>query len=428
MDNKKLVLINSPIQKYSYFYRPQYRTTAPLGLGYLGTIARRAGIETTLVDAESQKLTIEEIASHVNSMNPDTVGINMMSTNYEISLEILDNIEASQKIIGGSHATLKGDEIMGQVSNKGNYLVVKGEPEDIFVDLIRKGQTGIINAGRTENLDRLPFIDRTLFDNDPYFENYAFESAMSTARGCPFSCVFCSVPVVHGNKMRTRSIDNVLEEIQELQSQGVNSIHFMDDIFNFSKKRLYNFCNTTIERGMDISWRALTRVELLDDILLERMREAGCYKLSFGIESGVPEILRYIGKCQDTDLVKRTFSRCKDLGIQTKAFFTIGHPPETEDDIRRTIEFSLELDATEAYFMVVRAFPGTRLYEEMQNVGLSERDLSKYHQFQDEDGYVKYHVMNVKSLNGMPETKLDGMVREAYGRFYKKPEVLSLSA
>ena len=174
---------------------------------------------------------------------------------------------------------------------------------------------------------------------------------------------------------------------------------------------------------MGIEWRDLSRIELLDDSLLEKMRQSGCYKLAFGVESGTPRILEYIGKCSDLDKIRGTFKKCKELGIETKAFFTIGHPSETEDEIKRTIDFSLELQATDACFMVVRAFPGTSLFEEMKKAGFSEEELTDYRQFQDENGYVKYHVMNFNSLNGMPSEKLDDLVKEAYGRFYKKPEL-----
>jgi radical SAM superfamily enzyme YgiQ (UPF0313 family) len=178
-----------------------------------------------------------------------------------------------------------------------------------------------------------------------------------------------------------------------------------------------------------IRWRnwakdpeGITGEELLDDKLLEKMALAGCYKLAFGIESGTPRILDYIGKCSDLDFIRDVFQRCRELGIDTKAFFTIGYPSETEEEIRRTIDFSLELDANEAYFMVVRAFPGTPLYDEMRKAGFSEEELGQYKQFQDEDGYVKYHVMNFRSLNGMPNEHLDNLVKEAYGRFYKRED------
>ena len=420
----KLVLINSPIQKYSDSYRPKYRTTAPLGLGYLGTIARNAGIETVLIDAEAEKLTLPELTQKVNALNPQTVGINMTSTNYKISLEILDGIDSPHKMVGGAHATLKGEDIARE---RPDLLVVKGEADDAFVDLVRNQRKGLVTTGLVNNLDNLPFIDRTLFSNDPYVNGDRKESAMVTARGCPFSCVFCSVPVTNGRKVRTRSMNNVMAEIEQLQTQGIDTIHFMDDIFNYDKTRLSEFCDSVNQRGLNLGWRALARVELLNDReLIEKMASAGCYKLAFDIESGVPKILDYIGKCNDLDLIKSVFRNCREAGIETKAFFTIGHPPETEADIRRTIDFSQEIKATEAYFMVVRAFPGTRLYDEMRKTGITEKELDNYKQYQDEDGYVKYHVMNFRSLNGMSNDHLDTMVKEAYGRFYKKPECCTI--
>jgi len=412
-----LVLINSPIQKYSAEYRPAYRTSAPLGLGYLGSVAQNAGIETAIVDAEAEKLTLPELTERVNNMNPRVVGINTTSTNYKISLEIMEGIEAPQKIVGGPHATLRGQDF-----NPEGYLLVRGEAEDVFLDVIKGMYQGVVDAGTVGNLDRLPYIDRSLFVNDPYMVDGKLEATMNTSRGCPFTCVFCSVPAMNGRKIRTRSIDNVVSEIKLLQMQGVNSIHFMDDIINHDRKRLVRMCDTFVDKELNVNWRGLARVELLDDDLLAKMSQAGCYKLAFGIESGTPRILDYIGKCSDLDKVRSVFKRCRELGIDTKAFFTIGYPSETEDEIRRTIDFSMELNADEAYFMVVRAFPGTPLYDEMRRTGFSEEELGKYNQFQDEDGYVKYHVMNFRSLNGMPNDKLDGLVKEAYGRFYKREE------
>jgi anaerobic magnesium-protoporphyrin IX monomethyl ester cyclase len=412
-----LVLINSPIQKYSNEYKPEYRTTAPLGLGYLGSVAQNAGIETAIIDAEAEKLTLKELTDRVNNMNPRAVGINTTSTNYQISLEILNGIEAPQKIVGGPHATLRGQDF-----NPKNYLLVRGEAEDVFLDAIKGMYQGVVDAGIVSNLDRLPFINRSLFSNDPYMTDGKLEASMSTSRGCPFSCVFCAVPAMNGRKIRTRSIDNVVSEIKLLQIQGVNSIHFMDDIINHDKRRLEKMCDTFVDKGLDINWRGLARVELLNDKLLTKMSQAGCYKLAFGIESGTPRILDYIGKCSDLSYIKNIFKRCRELGIDTKAFFTIGYPSETEDDIKRTIDFSMNLNADEAYFMVVRAFPGTPLYNKMRKAGFSEEELGQYKQFQDEEGYVKYHVMNFRSLNGMPSKQLDNLVKEAYGRFYKREE------
>ena len=151
------------------------------------------------------------------------------------------------------------------------------------------------------------------------------------------------------------------------------------------------------------------------------MSDSGCYRLAFGLESGTPRVLRNIGKSSDLDVVRNVFAKCKQVGIETKAFFTMGHPTETEEEIRRTIDFALELKPNDAYFMIVRAFPKTKLYSQMKRKGFSDQELNEYQQFQDKDAYVKYHVMNVRSLNGMTNEHLDNLVREAYSRFYKKP-------
>lgn len=418
--SKELVLINSPIQEYEDGYRPDYRTTAPLGLGLLGTITRQSGIDTIIVDAEAEKLSIPEITKRVNGYNPKSIGINVTSTNYHLCLDILKGIDAPHKMVGGAHATLKGPQI--STENPG-LLVVAGEAEDVIVDAVRSKRTGFINAGRIEDLDRIPFIDRTLFFNDPYAVDGRLESAMTTQRGCPYSCNFCSVPKINGRKVRGRSLENVMEEITTLKRErDIDSIHFMDDIFNYNRKRLEEFCDTMEQRNLGIEWRALTRVELLDDALLERMKKAGCYKIALGIESGTPRILRYIGKCEDLPHIRQVFKKSREIGIETKAFFTIGSPIETEEEIKTTIDFAQELEPNEAYFMVVRAYPGTKLYEDMISFGRTNEDLDSYRQFKDKNGYVKYHVMNMRSLNGMSEEKLDGLIKEAYAKFYKGKE------
>jgi len=146
-----LVLINSPIQRYSESYRPEYKTTAPLGLGYLGTITRNAGIETIIVDAEAKRLSVQEIAHKVNSLLPRSVGINMFSTNPQISLEILDSIDAPHKMVGGTHASLCGEDIARQ---RPDLLVVRGEAENAIVGAVKSQKTGLLDTGLVNDLDK----------------------------------------------------------------------------------------------------------------------------------------------------------------------------------------------------------------------------------------------------------------------------------
>src|SRR3989344_6473262 len=407
---KKLVLINSPIQIYSRDKKPDYFTTAPIGLGYLATIASKAGYDVDIVDAEAEKLSPEEIIERVSRLRPSVLGINAFSTNHELALDILARSPADYRIVGGPHATLKGDTLQGE------FTVVKGEAESVFLDVLKNRPKGVVTSGVVENLDTLPYIDRQFFVNDPYvLGDGRREASINSARGCQFSCAYCSVPTVNGKRMRSRSIDNVIGEIEELASSGVQSVHFTDDLFNFTKERVMEFTQAMSNRCPNSTWRSLCMVENLDEGLLERMKESGCYRIAVGVESTTPRILKYIGKSQDTARTKTLFDVCKSLGIETKAFFTIGYQSETAEEIERTVDFAMELNPTEARFMVVRAFPGTRLYEDMKKAG--NVDLDKYAQSTIEKPYVKYHVMNVQSLNGMSQEVLDEYIKEAYRRF-----------
>jgi radical SAM superfamily enzyme YgiQ (UPF0313 family) len=149
------------------------------------------------------------------------------------------------------------------------------------------------------------------------------------------------------------------------------------------------------------------------------MRDSGCYKIALGIESATPRILKYIGKNSETKKVESIFNYCKELGIQTKAFFTIGYPTETKKEIESTINFAMKLNPDSARFMVVRAFPQTRLYEDAKSSGIPIDSLDEYVQSNATQSYVKYHVMNLQSLNGMSAEELDKYIIQAYYRFTK---------
>ncbi|MBS3087296.1 radical SAM protein [Candidatus Pacearchaeota archaeon] len=413
MSIKDLVLINSPMQKYSEENRPHYFTTAPLGLGYLATIASNAGYDVELVDAEAEKLSPREIIERVNKYESKMVGSNLFSTNHKLALDIMKEINSDYKIVGGPYVTLGGRGIPIE------YGAIKGEAENIFLDVLKNNSEGFVDAGLVGNLDSLPFIDRKFFINDPYFLDERKEVSISSSRGCSFSCAYCSVPTISGKQMRFRSVENVVSEIEKLAEEGVNSIHFVDDLFNFSKERTRSFAKAISESSANPNWRALCRIENLDKELLTQMRDSGCYKIALGIESATPRILKYIGKNSDTKKVESVFNYCKELGIQTKAFFTIGYPTETKKEIESTIDFAMKLNPDSARFMVVRAFPQTRLYEDVKSSGIPVDSLDGYVQSNTNQSYVKYHVMNLQSLNGMSAKELDKYITKAYHRFSK---------
>ena len=220
--------------------------------------------------------------------------------------------------------------------------------------------------------------------------------------------------------MRARSIENVVGEIENLSTKGVKSIHFTDDLFNFSKDRVISFTEALSQSDANPSWRALCRIENLDENLLSRMKDSGCYRIAIGVESATPSVLEYIGKSSDIKKTKSIFDSCRKLGVETKAFFTVGHPNETEKEIEDTIDFAMDLNPDDARFMVVRAFPGTRLYKNLEEAGYSREELDDYAQSKIDAPYVKYHVMNNSSLNGVSPEKLDEYIISAYRRFSRR--------
>ena len=414
----KLILINTPTQKYIDGKKPSYRTTAPLGLGYLGTIARNNGVETTLIDGEAEKLTVHEMVLRINAIKPDVIGMNLMSSNYKVALEVLEQVDVPHKIVGGSQATLRCEDY------KEKYLVITGEAESIFLEAIKTPRTGIMHGEKIKDLDTLPFIDRTLFCNDPYEYDNKIEATTATSRGCLFECAFCTVPIVNGRSMRARSIKNVIDEIKLLRVQGINSIHFMDDLFNFSRERVEEFCDALIKEDLNISWRALCRIDLLDDNLLEKMKQSGCYKLAFGLESATPRILKYIRKDYDLEQVKHILTTCRELGIQTKGFFTVGYPTESEQEIQDTINFICTVPLTDLCLVAVRAYPGTKLWKDMKKLKFKELTLMDYEHYSHGGRDFKYHIMNTQQLSTVSNEKVDEMIQQAYRRFRQKNESL----
>ncbi len=378
-----VLFINSPIQKYTSDYNQSYQTVAPLGLGLLATICRNGGLNVGLMDAEAQHLTFDTICSLVKETKPAICGINLATPNAQLVYDLTKKLARHTKIIlGGAHPTLMPHITLKECPEA--TAIIRGGGEKTIIPLIRaiqdcndiskisgisyRSKDGTINHNPNEeelkNLDELPFINHEFFWNDPYHKDGYLEASIISSKGCTLNCIFCSVPTLNKRKVLFRSVKNVIHEIEILNSKyGVKSIHFMDDLFTIDRKRTEEFCNQLIESGMKIRWRALSRVDTVDKELLSLMAKAGCYKLAFGIESGTPRILSLMKKNTTIKKITETIAHCHGLGIKTKGFFTIGYPTQTKEEIFETFNFAKSLLLDSAYFTIVRAYPGTELFE-----------------------------------------------------------------
>ena len=231
----------------------------------------------------------------------------------------------------------------------------------------------IINPDRAfvRHLDDLPTPRHELLPLSEYRAPlvggpYAF---VVTSRGCPAGCRFCIKHVSYGNSVRYRSPENVVDEIEALVALGVRRIHMYADLFTVNRGHVLGICDEILRRGLEIRWTCNSRVDYVDAEMLERMAAAGCWMISWGIESGDDAMLRRMHKGTTIELVDRALRAARAAGIKNYGYFIIGLPGETEATIRRTISFAKTLPLDLALFHIAAPHPGTPFFFEVVEQG-----------------------------------------------------------
>lgn len=270
------------------------------------------------------------------------------------------------------------------------------------------------NRGYIEDLDSLPFPARHLLPMDKYkiLGRKLTVIHVISSRGCPFQCTFCSSSALCGKRFRARSVENILDEIEEAaEKYKTRHIEFIDDTFTLNRRRIVEFCEEVKKRGLDISWCCSSRVDTIDEDLMKKMKEAGCFIIFFGVESASQRTLDLIGKGITVDRAVKAINWAKKAGIEVLASFVIGFPWETRRDMKETIRFAVKLKPDFAEFSVATPYPGTALYEMAEKEGLIEvRDWSKYTAIEPVMRGYNFTVKDVKRL-----------IQFSYMRFYLSP-------
>ncbi|NLW95164.1 MAG: radical SAM protein [Chlamydiae bacterium] len=415
---------------------------APLGLAYVAAVLERSGIPFELLDANGLGMSLKDILAVVREKQPAAVGATMMTSMLAAARELADGVKALPRppllIFGGPHPTIAPEEAL---ERGGADICVRGEGEETILDLMaRLGRgtagwrdvPGISFRDKGEvvhtpdrplirDLDSIPFPARHLLPLDRYQTIHTGRkrfATLVTSRGCPGKCMFCFRPF--GRNLRYRSMDNVMGEVRELVERfRVEEISILDDAFTLDRNRVAEFCDRVSASGLRFAWRLGngTRVDLIDDELLKMMKRAGCYEVAFGIESGDDEVLRKIGKEITTAQVERAFAAAKRAGMETIGFFMIGHPFDTVETMRKTIDFAIRLDPTYAQFTMSTPLPGTALWTWVKKHGRS---------------LIGDDVTKLDFLGATPHYETDGftaadarrMYRRAYRRFYIRPRYI----
>jgi anaerobic magnesium-protoporphyrin IX monomethyl ester cyclase len=266
-----------------------------------------------------------------------------------------------------------------------------------------------------EDLNSLAFPTRDLFDNEAYKKYYLDHfgysiTSMITSRGCPFSCDFCSRPFF-GADMRTRSVDSIVDEVEEIAGLGYERVWFSDDCFTLNRDHLLDVCREMTKRGVDVGWECLSRVDTMDSEVANGMKRAGCIGVFFGIESGNDSVLGIMKKRITTAQAQSAVYAAKAAGLKVGAFFIVGYPGESNKTVLDTVRFASGLPLDYLSFTLPYPIPGTPLYERVKDHGVSIEDWEEP---------KNYRLIRHKLLyaSGFSEGKLKFAIGKAQAQFY----------
>ncbi len=304
----------------------------------------------------------------------DIIGFSCTSPQFKHGVELAKQIKNKNNciIFGGIHPSALPDLVLkeGPVD-----AVVIGEGEEAMLKLVQDFSAGKVIKKATytseyiADLDEMPFPERKTIKNERNIDQ-AFRdggeriTSVLSSRGCPFQCTFCSSHTLWGHNTRFRSAANIIKEVEELvRDWNIQFLKFSDDTFTASKKNVLDFCRLKTEKGISLQFGANAHVNTIDDELLKSLANSGCRELWYGVESGSPRILKLMHKATDIDRIKRIFKLTKDYGIHTRAYFLLGMPEETLEDIKMTEKLCDELQPDAVGFTLLSPFPCNEYYD-----------------------------------------------------------------
>jgi len=362
----------------------------PLGIGYIASYVRNFGYSVAIIDCTFMRE--EEAVAKAKNLKPRVIGIYSMLTMKASSLRIAKQLKGLPDLIiaGGPLPTASPDTFLDDFEEFD--LVVIGEGEEAVLDILKsldKGESPlkvdgicykdekngdiIKTSSRTprKDINTYPIPARELFDHDAYKDYFRKHhgytiTSMITSRGCPFNCDFCSRPVF-GTSFRSRSPTNIVDEIETILLYAYDRLWLADDIFPISKKLGISFCDEIIKRDMDMPWECLCRADIMNKEIALKMKNAGCYRVFFGLESGNNSILKVMNKRLTIEQARRAIKVVKSAGIKTGAFFILGYPGESNKTMLDTIRFASSLPLDYLSFTVPYPIPGTGLYEKLKD-------------------------------------------------------------
>ena len=400
----------------------------PLGILYTSAYINKKGDHhVDVIDCQAENLDHVAVAERVKEMKPDIVGLTAMTfTLVDVKLVVQEIRKRLNTIIviGGPHTAIFPEECFEKEGLNADYVVV-GEGEmtlnELATDLeLGKPKNRIYRQlNFIQNLDELPFADYDAVDINNYYSVLAEETpslTLFTSRGCPFSCAYCDRPAL-GKGFRPQSANRVVAEMEALEKRGAKEIFFYDDTFSVSMKRVLQICDEYKKRKLSIKWDVRTRVNVVNDELLKAMKEAGCERIHFGVESGVPRVIKEIQKGISMEQIEKAFDACKRHKIKTLAYFMMGNPTETFEDVQQTLALSKHIKPDFMQMTILSPFPATQAYNRARQEGVVLGDPWRDYAKTINDDFRPPLNTSIYSRQ-----ELESHLRWFYSHFYLTPE------
>ncbi|MBE2233431.1 MAG: radical SAM protein [Anaerolinea sp.] len=438
------------------------RTTAHLGLAYLGAVSQKRGDTVRVFDCDVEEQSLEDF---VQEFKPNLIGITANTPQVKQAwrtAKAIKEVHDVPIVLGGPHVSVAAEGLdYESVERPYVDMVVRGEGEAPWLEISNKVEDFLRSSEDTStaalmdpnkhiwdemlgityktsdgqvyrnmdakvinDLDSLPWPAYNLFRMNKYTNlqpatdhvDGARSFSIMTSRGCPYRCTFCSQSIMP-IKWRARTAENVIEEWRHLVHElGAEEIGVLDDSANIRRDRLMVLSDMLIENKLNhVPWIFVNgiRANLADKVLMTKLKEAGLLRTAFGVETGNPDMIKAIDKHVDHDTIRQAFKNCKEVGLQTIGFFIIGLPGDTRETMQDTIDFAIELDPLIANFSMMTPYPGTKVYEIVKREGKLLMD--------DWEDYVFFEQKARYEMGDLTAELMTEMYRKAYRQFYLRP-------
>ncbi|RJP65656.1 MAG: radical SAM protein [Candidatus Abyssobacteria bacterium SURF_17] len=422
---------------------PKAPANPPLGLLYVAGALEQAGIEVRVIDMGFDPGGVE-LERVLSGWKPEIVGITCTTPLYPHARSIAARVKLilpeSWVVLGGVHPSVVPEH---SLRDSAADIAAVGEGEQLMPALAHafpgmdaatrvagafvKSRGEIVKGPAPvpiQDLDTLPMPARHLVDVERYFHASGHDRIkwslpqpslpVIASRGCPYHCTFCASELVHGKKIRLRSVANIRSELEFLISEyGMKGVYFYDDTLTFNVPWLEKLCSMLKE--LRLKWICGTRLDRVNRQILEMMKSSGCMLISYGIESGDPRMLKEVLKKGLTlELIRENIRLTREVGIGTIANYMLGFPGETEESMRKTIALSREIDSDVAEFSIYMPLPGTELAHHAEQAGrVLEQDLARFD-----------YARPTYSDNSLPPELVKKYHRKAVRGFYLRPRYI----